>query len=488
MPIANPNPAHAQVRSLISAGQHRQAISLIASLRKKPAWKKDVALLGALAECRMALHEYDEALDAIDKAIRLDPKNPMHHSNRGQALLQAMRLEPAERSFSEALALRADWSPAILGITETLRLLGREDEALARIEPLLGADRVEPLVDLAFARLAARLGRADESAERLARWVDNERVPGVYRMQGLFQIGALADRQGRHDEAFLAYDRANALRPGSFDPAKRTAMTDQVIRGSTRAALAGIPSPSSPSDVPIFIVGMPRSGTSLVEQVLSCHPRVFGAGELTAIDMLVRSLQQMNRAALRPDEIRQRIDQLAGGYLGLLARLSGGAEFVTDKNPLNFMHLGIISRVFPGARVIHCLRNPIDTCVSCYFHNFIGATAFTDDLAGLGSYYNDYRRLMEHWARTIEIPILDVVYEDVVADLEAGARRMLDFLGLGWDACVLEYDRSDRVTTTASNEQVRQPIYRTSVERWRRYERHLGPLIDALEPRFRPGV
>ena len=487
MAIVNPNQTLAQARSLIGAGRFRQALAVLEALQKKPGGRKNPTLLASLAECHMGLSNVEQALDAIDRAIKADPKNPMHRTNKGQALLQTMQLDRAETAFISALECDSKWPPAILGLTGTLRLLNREDEAFARLEPLLADENIQPMIDLAFALLCAKLGRQEEGIARLQRWVDHERVPPMYRMQGLFQLGVLTDMLGRHDEAFGAYHRANAMRPGAFDPVKRRAMTDRVIACSTRSALHAIPEPGKRSDKPIFIVGMPRSGTSLIEQVVSCHPRIFGAGELTAINSLVQSLQQRDQSTLTPQELQQTIDRLAGGYLGLLNKLSGGAEFVTDKNPLNFMHLGIISRVFPGARIIHCLRNPIDTCVSCYFHNFMGATSFTDDLAGLGSYYNEYRRLMEHWSSVIETPILDVVYEEVVGDLETNARRILEYLGVEWDPEVLRFNESGRVTMTASMEQVRRPIYKSSVERWRRYEKHLGPLLGALEPRFRPG-
>ena len=488
MTIWNQNQTAAQARALIGAGRYRQAIAILQTLMKQPGGKNNPSLLAGLAECHMGLLNVDQALIAIDKAIKADPKNPMHRTNKGQALLQSMQLVLAVDAFNSALRINKTWAPAIVGLTEALHLLDRKDEAFARLEPLLGAEQITPEVDLAFARLCAWLDRTAEGIDRLKRWVFDERVAQVHRMPGLFLLGSLYDNLKRYDDAFITYDKANALRPGAFNADRRRAMTDQVIRGSTEAALDAIPEPSKRSSKPIFIVGMPRSGTSLIEQVLSCHPRIFGAGELTSISSIVNSLQQLNQSRMRPEEIQNHIDRLAEGYLGLLNQLSGGAEFVTDKNPLNFSHLGIISRVFPGARIIHCLRNPIDTCVSCYFHNFIGATAFTDDLAGLGSYYNDYRRLMEHWQRVVRTPILDVVYEDVVDDLEASARRMLEFLALEWDPSVTRFNESSRVTKTASAEQVRKPIYKSSMQRWKRYEQHLGPLITALDPRFRPGA
>lgn len=486
MAALNPNQTISQIQAHLKAGRFAQALPLLQSVAKTPGGKKNASVFAAMAECHMGMNNVDQALTAIDKSIRLEPNNPRHRTNKGQALLHTRQLITAESTFREAIRLKRDWTPAILGLTETLHLCGRKDEAFELIEPLLGSEQASPQLDLAFGRLCAGKGRADEGIERLQRWVNDPAVHQTNRLLGLFMLGSLLDKQGRHDDAFETYHQANALRPGKFDAAERTKMTDQVIAGSTREAIEAIPTPANPSNKPIFIVGMPRSGTSLVEQILACHPRVFGAGELTAIDHAVQSLRQIDQGAMTPQALQKSIGRIASGYVGLLTRLSDGEEFVTDKNPMNFMHLGIISRLFPSARVIHCLRNPIDTCVSCYFHNFMGATAYTDDLASLGSYYNDYRRLMEHWKTVVQTPILDVVYEDVVADLEGSARRMLDFLELEWDPAVTRFNESDRVTTTASTDQVRQPIYATSVERWRRYEKHLGPLLGALDQAYRP--
>jgi len=475
-----------EVRKLLAAGDAKRALAMVKSLMKKPGAKRDPNLLAYLAECQVGMHEVGHALETIKGAIKLEPDNPMHHTIAGRALMHSQRLEEAIESFQQALRLNPEWPSAVRGLTECHYLLNKPEEAYEFLAPIINRGRMDPQIALSFTRICSSLGKTEEGVALLEFWVHNEQAPPELRRPGLFQLAELYVKMGRHDEAFETFTEANKLRPHGFLPERHREATDRVIRGTTRETLAALPEPKTRSDKPIFIVGMPRSGTSLVEQALSCHSLIYGAGELGVIDEIVRALQHSDMSRIEQSELQSYVERFAKGYLGLLDRLSGGSRYVTDKNPLNFKNLGVISKVFPQARVIHCVRNPIDTCVSCYFHNFLGKTPFTDDLANLGSYYNDYRRLMEHWTQVVQIPILDVVYEDVIEDFESNMRRVIEFLGLEWEPEILRFYESKRVTHTASTDQVRRPIYKSSKERWRRYEKHLGPLIEALEPEFRP--
>lgn len=488
MTTLNQSQTLSQIRQLMAAGAYRQALPHIQGLVNSPGGKKNPQLLMCLAQCQLGMLEVGHAIETTKKAIKLDPKNPVHHAIKGQALLHCQRLHDSLDAYKAALKLNPLWPPAIRGITEVFFLMDRKQEAYEFLSPLLVADRMAPEVALAFTRICASVDKAPEGIALLERWVHDERCPSEQRREGLFQLGALYDKEGRYDEAFETYNRANALRPNKFNAEEHRRITDQVIAKATKEAISSLPDPDTRSNKPIFIVGMPRSGTSLIEQALSCHPRIYGGGELSSIDDIVKALSQPQMAQMSSAQVQSYIEQFATGYLGLLDRISGHSEFVTDKNPLNFKHLGTIAKVFPGARVIHCVRNPLDTCVSNYFHNFLGDTAFSDDLADLGSFYNDYRRLMDHWKSEAPIPILDVVYEDVVADFETSLRRVIEFLGLEWEPAILRFHESKRVMQTASADQVRQPIYQTATQRWRRYERHLGPLIEALGPELAPGA
>jgi len=228
---------------------------------------------------------------------------------------------------------------------------------------------------------------------------------------------------------------------------------------------------------------MPRSGTTLVEQIIDSHPLAHGGGELAAIGALAAQLDPGADPPLVVDPASIDADALAGlarGYLEPLRRLAPRAERITDKMPLNSLHLGLIWRMLPDARVIVCRRNPIDTCVSCYFHHFAGSLSFTYDLAHLGRMHREHDRLLAHWLRVLPLKMLEVQYEELVANPEPGIRRILEHVGLPFDEACLRFHESGRVALTASNDQVRQPIYRTSVNRSERYRPHLGPLLAAL--------
>jgi hypothetical protein len=258
------------------------------------------------------------------------------------------------------------------------------------------------------------------------------------------------------------------------------------IRYFSRDRVHSLPRATGDSRRPVFILGMPRSGTTLVEQILGCHPAVYPGGELQALRLVARDSAAADWAAGEsyPEYLDDlsvgRANRLAGQYLAAVDALDRDANHVTDKQPLNFLILDMVELLFPRSRVIHCVRGALDTCLSCYMTNFEVLNAFKFDLAHLGAYYRDYLRLMEHWKRVLTVPILEVRYEDVVLDTRGQVRRILDFLELPWDERCLRYYENSRFVGTASVDQVRKPIYTASIGRWKHYEKHLGPLIKAL--------
>jgi hypothetical protein len=236
--------------------------------------------------------------------------------------------------------------------------------------------------------------------------------------------------------------------------------------------------------VPVFIVGMPRSGTSLVEQILASHPAVHGAGELRLMKHFTDALPAELGSTAEFPECLDRLDKaachrLAEAYLGDLHRLAPDKARITDKLPLNFHNLGLIATLFPEAQIIHCRRDPRDVCWSCYFQNF-REIAFACDLQMLGAYYRQYDRLMAYWKDMLPTPILDVCYEELVANLEHVSRQIVAFCGLPWDKACLDFHQTQRVVRTSSNIQVRQPLYRKSIGYWKNYEPYLGLLMKSL--------
>jgi len=244
----------------------------------------------------------------------------------------------------------------------------------------------------------------------------------------------------------------------------------------------------SDSEVPVFIVGMPRSGTTLTEQIISSHPQVMGAGEVVfwgrAPDAIPYTLGSMNEYPECVTEMSvPKAKGIADKYLELIRKIVGPdtqSQRITDKMPHNFVHLGLIAMLFPNARIIHCKRDVMDNCLSIFFQNFGGAHPYAYDLINLGHHHLEYQRLMAHWHEALPGRIFDLNYEDVITAPEYWSRRLIEHVGLEWDDACLSPHRLERTVKTASHWQVRQPIYKTSVQRWKNYEPHLGPLKELL--------
>jgi hypothetical protein len=296
----------------------------------------------------------------------------------------------------------------------------------------------------------------------------------------------------RPDDAWPHLVAANAS-SGMFDITRYTSEQDALIRTFSGPFIHSRKGFGSPSDRPVFIVGMPRSGTSLTEQILSSHPDIVGAGELTYMHTIANQLFfSLGLREIFVDQVRAmtqpRALAFAEEYLGKIDFFSKTAARVTDKMPHNFHLVGLIALLFPNAKIVFCRRDPLDNCFSIYsnalneFHNY------GSDLWTLGTYYRQHIRLMEHWKTVLPGQVFEMQYEDLVDDLEGKSRQMVDFIGLPWDPACLQFFQTERTVATISKWQVRQPIYKTSVARWKPYEAHLGPLKDGVAGLPRPAV
>jgi len=315
-----------------------------------------------------------------------------------------------------------------------------------------------------------------ETAETVAQGA----IGPIAESQLRFAIGKYWDDLGDHERAFVNFRRANELSEklasNKYDSRARSAFVDSIIRIYDSTRIRQTNNGASDSNRPVFVVGMPRSGTTLVEHVVASHPDAFGAGELNFWGNAYRAHETTILAGTLSDGVRR---DLAKDYLQHLTEFNVSALRVVDKMPGNFAHLGLIHSVFPNARIIHTQRNPIDTCLSIYFQKFSATHTYATDLAGLAHYYKEYRRLMAHW-RAVLPPgiILELPYEALVNDQEGWSRKILEFVGLEWDERCLEFEKTQRRVGTASKWQVRQKIFRTSLERWRNYEKFIGPLME----------
>jgi hypothetical protein len=297
-----------------------------------------------------------------------------------------------------------------------------------------------------------------------------------------FTAAELLDAMGRYEDAFPHARRGNELARPAYDPAAHEHTFDAFINFFTRKQLGSLAHARDRCERPIFIVGMPRSGTSLVEQILASHPSVHGGGELeTMTHVWEATLQALSAPPAHYPACLDRLtvdqaDALGQMYLQALLGLNPTAARITDKLPLNFLHLGLISLLLPGAKVIDCRRDPRDTCLSCYMTMFEVGNDFKYDLNHTAHFYCQYQRLMSHWQEALDLPILEVSYEEIVTEPEGQTRRMLAFLGLPWDEGCLRFHENPRPVTTSSMQQVRRPLYQSSIGRWRHYARLVAEL------------
>jgi tetratricopeptide (TPR) repeat protein len=475
--------------------------------------------INGLGEALKAQGKYVQALACLRHGVEIRPDFFLFHYNLGKILVARGHEDQAADEYRRVLRMNQNYVPALLDLGYVLTATGNYDEATACyrkvqeidpvslkavagqadlnekrgdfekcrviLQPYLESGTVDLDIVLSLARICHRFHSCAEVA------VLGERVltAGGYTRNNEqllhFELGAIYDRLADYDKAFEHYSRGNALAEVSLDPGPFAAEVDMLITAYSVEPLRRMPSATRASERPVFVVGMPRSGTSLVEQILASHPLVHGAGELLEILKIVDSMpSRLDAHKTYPKCVealtQEFVDDAALTYLRYLEGLNSVAQRVVDKLPHNFLHLGLIQLLFPHAHVIHCIRDSLDTCLSCYFQNFGSRQPYSYDLAYLGRYYREYRRLMDHWKKTLSLPILDIQYEELISDQEAVSRKLVAFCGLDWDDRCLRFHETKRTVSTASYDQVRRPLYKSSVHRWKNYEKYLGPLKRAL--------
>lgn len=464
--------------------------------------------LGAVL-CRLG--RYAEAEQCFRRTTEIKPDASEAHWNLGSVLRWRGEMAEAETEFRLALKLRPNYVQARIGLGFVLAFWGRLREARARFEKALKAEprNAEALFGLGHvAKLEGRFEEAERFFKRVLEidppmssalaalpslrrmtpadggWLDRAKqfvasgVPPLEEADVRFAMGKYYDDIDDFASAFENYRRGNELLRNSvaekYKREGRSFFVSEQIRVYTRDLIRRVGEGGSDSTRPVFVVGMMRSGTSLAEQIIASHPSASGAGELGFWSEAVQAHEGEARQGM-PNVATKR--KLAGEYLHVLAEHSSDALRVVDKAPINFDHLGVIHSVFPNARIICMRRDPIDTCLSCYFQQFSVAMKFSMDLGDLAHYWRQHQCLMTHW-RTVLPPdrFLEVPYEELVTDPAEWTRRMLEFIGLPWNDRCLDFHQTKRSVVTASAWQVRQKMYTSSIGRWRHYERFIGPL------------
>lgn len=421
-----------------------------AALRYQP---ENVYLMSAYGAVLQDVGRTQEALDVSRKAYDLAPKDDITIIvSLGERLQLAGKHQEAREYFLKAL----EQNPKAVGIYHSIaisRKFQEGDPEIADMEHALGTSGLddEALVSLHFA------------------------------------LGKVYNDCKRYDDAFGHYLQGNGLRRKNIEYSHEQTESyfSELIDFFDDRFFSEPTFPGDESDLPIFILGMPRSGTTLTEQIVSSHPSVFGAGELGDIGRIANHLTSLaGKNKTFPHSLLELgndvLQAVTQRFLRNMRAFDPDAQHITDKMPHNFVRLGLIAYLLPRARIIHCRRNPLDNCLSIFFQNFVGEHSYKWDLGELGLYYLQYERLMEHWKKVVPNPIFELQYEEMVADQEGVSRQLIEFCGLDWDESCMEFHKTERSVQTASQWQVRQPVYKSSTERWRRYEKHIGPLIEVL--------
>ncbi len=443
-----------------------------------------------LGRCLFTLKHYEAALIALKNAIALTPAHLGTLLFIGLTLQHLERHEEALAAFTAAVEHHPESADAHLKKGKQQQTLG--DFSGAR-DSLNRAVELDPGLIEGHFHLSSLIEAPDELETAVAQLRELATIADLApekRASALFAAARMVQKQKRYSEAFELYGRANgALKEiARFDRGELSSFVDASIGAFTADVFETLNAASTGARAPVFIVGMPRSGTTLVEQIVSSHSQVGAGGEEQMMSTLVNALLQVTDGQLRyPTDLKRMapegLSSIGRQYLSHMRGRLPDFTRMTDKNPFNFFHVGLISILFPDASIIHCQRDPLDTCLSCYFQYFgeAGMLDFTTDLEDLGHFYNNYRRLMTHWDEVLPGRVLHVPYEDMIGDQEGMSRAVIDHLGLEWDDACLRFSENHRGVRTASQWQVRQPIYTSSVGRWRRYETELTPLLRVLE-------
>ncbi len=432
--------------------------------------------------------KYEESMETAKMLRKLEPTSPKPIILTPAAYASSGDHGKAIEVYDEALELAPDNVGAMCGKGNSCRTYGLYEEAVASFRQSIKTNpyHAEPYWSLANLKT---FKFEENEVQTMIDLVDDERVTEEGQVQLNNALGHEFHNRKEYDKAFEYLDRCNNLRRGQeyYDPVENEESVDLMKQVFTPEFLEENKGSGDPSDDPIFIVGLPRSGSTLLEQILSSHSKVEGTYELRDLSQTARSIPEVRQQGIRYPTNLQRIEkskfkELGEFYIEKTRRHRSDFPYFTDKNPNNFIHVGLLALILPNAKIIDARRHPLDSCFGSYKQLFASGQSFTYDLIELGEYYLQYRRVMDLWHEVLPGKVLDMKYEDVVDDTENQIRRILDHCGLEFEESCVNFHQTDRNVKTASSEQVRQPIYRSSVHTWRHYEEHLGDLIEVLEP------
>ena len=487
------------------------------AVEEEPDNARNLSILGT---SYINANELDKAKEVLEKALELDPDIVEAQHGLGIYYMRRADHENAVGPLTRACELRPRDVNVRINLAATLERLNRHDDALTNANRALQLDNKHPAAHLVVVDILSRTGDMDGALQqveklvklqpqfgaaydqlaRMRKFTDDDLpvirkaekalkhgMPAKERCNLLFAIGKMYDDCGKYDEAFASYEQANLLRKHRYDIDDDRDLVKALHRAFSAKNIAALAKNGNPSEKPVFIVGMPRSGTTLMERIIASHPLGGGAGELPQMlsaghKMFPKGARRKSLKQLQYALGKDKIEVFTEDFLRVLEQGNRDAVRIVDKMPFNARFLGLIHVLFPNATIIHAIRHPLDSCLSSYFQNFEDLW-WANDLQVIGKEYTLYRKSMEYWKSVLpEGTIVDVHYESLVEDPETHARRMLDAIGLEWDPSVLEFYRKKGVVRTASVAQTRQKIYKSSRARWMNYTEHLGPLVNEIAP------
>lgn len=476
-------------RVYLAKNELKKAVNLVVPYAQESGEHGEIPMaLVLVAQVHERQKNYSKAKTAIRRAMKLGFNPPSLRAHLGAMLVQQLsEYDEGVKLLENAIGQDTENSNAKCALAGAYVILGKLENAEALLMEVLADDP-----DHAHAyRQLAHIKKTDEgeapSIDDLLKRIEDPELPLQQKIELSYGLADAYDHMGEYDKAFPYLKEANDLdaQDHPFDmerPRKAIAALKKIF---TKEFFEERKDWGLQTDVPVFIVGMPRSGTTLTEQILASHPQVYGAGELKDIGEMKEVMRKefgfdRHFPLSAPELSTEQVDQLAERHLFKLREMDPNAIRITDKMPFNYYALGLIHLLFPKAKLIHCKRNALDNCLSCYFLRFVDNMSFSTNLDQLGEIYRLQNEIMEHWKEVLPVSILEMQYEDTVADQETQTRRILEFCNLDWDDACMEFHKTERPVKTASNWQVRQPIYSTSDGRWKNYRDHLQPLMDSL--------
>ncbi|MCB1532177.1 MAG: tetratricopeptide repeat protein [Alphaproteobacteria bacterium] len=421
-------------------------------------------------------NKIEEALEAIDKAVEMNPEMPEAYLRKGSICHIANRVEEAKSYFLKALEMKPDLPTALLSLAELHLTLGEVEEAKIYVDKIREHCADMPAIYHTLSK-TKKFTAEDEDFKKMVELEKNVEHYGLDQASILnFALFTAYENIGDYKKAFEHLKKGNDFKRQQipYDSVQQEQSFENIKKNFSAERLKELEGQGFESDLPVFIIGMPRSGTTLTEQLISSHPDIHGAGELMEISML-----DLQFGPLNPENCAKQ----GQWYIDQIKKLDkgGAAKRITDKMPGNFTSLGKMVSILPGAKIIHCRRNPIDTCLSCYKQIFARGQYWSYTLEELADYYNLYLGLMEHWREVLGDRFIEIDYEDTVGELEPQARKLIAYIDMPWDDACLEPHKQKRAVLTASKMQVIKPVYKTSVRAWERYSEELQPLIKGLE-------